>query len=263
MGKQIRAGLQVGVFFLTLLGGMGCASTPDPVKAKELSHTERARMFIEIANGALVEGDPTGALQSLASAEQEDSHLPDLYHSKALAYYGKKMLPEALAAAKRSIEIKPNYSDAHNTYGRLLSESGRMPEAIAQLKIAGADPLYRDSYKAWTNLGLIKYRQGDQSEAETFLSRAIQDSPMKSCVAYQYLGHVKLSQRRFDEAIRNYEMATHKFCAGFGDAQLSLGQAYEQNNQPQLARQTFVEIQKRFPNTKLSEQALVHLRSLP
>src|SRR4051812_40591078 len=83
---------------LTVLGWTilsGCASESG-LQKKTFSKAERARMLVEIANGALLEGDPTGALQNLAHAEQLDSTLPELHHSKAVAYFTKRNLNLAI-----------------------------------------------------------------------------------------------------------------------------------------------------------------------
>ena len=74
-------------WFLILVGivfVIGCGTGMNSEK-RNYSNSEKARMLVEIANGALSEGDSTGALQSLARAEELDDSVPELYHSRALA----------------------------------------------------------------------------------------------------------------------------------------------------------------------------------
>jgi Tfp pilus assembly protein PilF len=261
MGKNVRdyrtpvlALLGMGIIF-------GCA-TGEP-KRKELNRTEKARLLVQVANGALREGDPTGALEALISAEAEDDRLPELHHSKALAYFTKHNLKAALDSASTAVALKRDYSDANNTLGRLLMEAGRYDEAETPLKAAANDAVYRDAFKAWTNLGILKYRLNQPIQSESFFDRAIQESPNQACIAYYYQGHIKLKENRFQEAIQSYDRATRKFCAGFGEAHLALGLAYRQSKKYDLARKKFVEVQKLYPNTKLAEQALNQLKYLP
>lgn len=239
---------------------LGCSSGE---KRKELTKTERARLLVEVANGAIAENDPTGALQSLARAEQEDDSLPELYHSRALAYHQKKDMPQALVAAQKAVKLKSDYSEANNTLGKLLMDVGKVEDAQVYLKRAASDALFRESYKAWTNLGILKYRAGDYLESEVFLKRAIQDSPVLSCIAHYYQGHIEMKNARLSEAIKEYDQATRKSCANFADAHLALGIAYQKNKQYDRARKAFVEIQQRYPNTDLASQALDHLKYLP
>ena len=220
-------------------------------------------MLVDIGNGALLEGDPIGALQSLNQAETQDHQLPELHHSKALAYYARKDLASAVQSAKKAIEIKPNYSDANNTLGKLLLDLGKDQEAMAPLTLAANDPTYRESYKAWTNLGILKFNRGEYVQSEFYFSRAILDSPLQACIAYYYRGQIKTKELKLNDAIQDYTQATKKLCARFGDARLALGTALQKNRQYDDARKTFLEIQKLYPNTKLAEQALDYLKYLP
>ena len=243
--------------------GMGCGTPQTTPQPKEYSKTEKARMLVELANGALAERDATGPLQSLPRGEQLDDSLPELYHSRALAFYMKEDLEAALRAAKQAIEMKSDYADANNTLGKLLMDLGKPTEAEKYLKMAANDVLYREAYKAWTNLGILKYQAGHTDEARKSLSRAIQESPNMACVAYYYRGHVHMKTKQFKAAVEDYTSATKKICANFSDAYLALGLALQQNRQYPSARKVFVEIQRRYPNTKLAEQALDQLRYLP
>lgn len=246
-------------------------------KKGELSHVERSRMYVEVANAALLEGDPTGALEQLIKAEEEDNSLPELHHSKALAYAAKGDAVTALASAKRAVKIKPDYSDANNTYGKLLIDAGRYEEALEPLMRAANDPINREAYKAYTNIGILQYRRGRMSLAREALDKAIQGAPDLACVAYYYRGHVHLKQastasgksrmsphaREVGEAVADYGKASKKYCGNFSEAHLALGIAYEQSRQYQLAREKYLDIQKRYPESKVAEQAMNHLRTLP
>lgn len=232
-------------------------------KKKELSHNELARMYVEIANGALMEGDATGALESLFRAEKEDSSLPELYHSEALAFFMKHDEQTALLKARKAVELKPDYSDANNTLGKLLIDMGKSDEAIEPLTRAANDPIYRSAFKPLTNLGIIYYRRGKYDRADYYMSRAITEAPTAACVAYYYRGHIRLHDSQFQDAVSDYDNAGKKTCAGFADAHLAMGIAYERGKQYDLARKTYLEVENRFPNTKVAEQAMNHLRFLP
>lgn len=243
-----------------------CATSkrsPSGSPRREPTHAERARMLIEIANSALLEGDAVGALENLQRAEKEDAQLPELYHSKALAYYMKRDVPTAIVQARKAVDLKPDYSDANNTLGKLLIDAGQADLAIEPLTTASKDPIYRDAHKPLTNLGIIYYRRGTYDLAEKNFSRAIQESPDGACVAYYYRGHLRLRESRFSDAQNDYDNAGKRSCTGFADARLALGIAYERSKQYELARKTFVDVSNRFPNTKVAEQAMKHLRFLP
>ncbi len=248
------------LLMMITLSIVGCSSLPPQ---KELTHTERASKLLEIANGALAEGDSTGALQTLIKAEQEDATLPEIYHSKALAFFSKHDVTSAIANAQKAVKMKFDYSDANNTLGKLFIETGKYDTAIPYLLNAAQDPLYRDTYKAWTNLGILKYRQGYYQQSKEFLDQAILANPLKSCIAYYYRGHIGLKDLQITTAIENYTQATKKFCTSFGDAYLALGLAYQQNRQYDSARKAFLAIQTLYPNTLLADQAIDYLKYIP
>ncbi len=239
----------------------GCSS--EVVKTREYSKTEKALLYLSVANAALLQGDHTGALQSLVQAEALDNSLPGLFHSKALAYFGKHDLETAIASARRAVELSPNFSEANNTLGSLLISGKHYEEAVSPLMTAAQDPLFRDSYKSWTNLGILKFRLKEFNQAVFYFDRAILDAPQRACGAYYYRGQVSQQDQKLNEAIADYQLATKKSCAGFGEAALALGLAYEKKRDYSQARKVFLEIHQRFPNTSLEERAMNQLRYLP
>jgi Tfp pilus assembly protein PilF len=210
-----------------------------------------------------VEGDPTAALQSIARAEKEDQDLPELHHTKALAFYAKKELELAAQSGLKAVQLKPDFSDAKNTLGKIYLDLGKWDLAFLVLSEAANDTLYSDAYKAWTNLGILKYRKNEYVESSQYFSKAVQYSPLQSCIAHYYLGHISMKEARMEDAIREYGLSTKKFCGSFGDGLVALGVAYQKNQQYSEARKTFIEVQKRFPKTGWAEKALERLKFLP
>lgn len=252
-------------FFLvvTFLALAGCSSASKKDEKKELSPTEKARIFIGMANGALVEGDATGALGHLHEAARFDSELPELHHSRALAYFYKKDLQTALEAAQTAVELKPDYSDALNTYGKILMDVGRPREAIAPLTKAARNPLYRNAYKAQSNLGILYYRQGKYDLARKTLAKATRMAPQSSCVAHFYLGNIAIKKRQFKKGVRHLDKATRNQCGQFDQAHYALGVAYVQTKQYELAKKKFLEVQSLFPDSPMAEKSMAKLRILP
>lgn len=240
----------------------GCA-TESPSLHKEVSHKERAALLLNVANGALVEGDPTGALQTLMQAEYENPDMPEIHHSKALAYFAKNDLQDALKEAKIAVKLAPNFPDANNTLGKILVDLGRYDEAAAPLTMAANNQLYRESFKSWTNLGILHYRKGEFAKAQQDFGKAVDNSRERACIAHYYLGHLQLRTGNYGEAMKDYSEATQKACGGFADAHLAIAITYERTKRYDLARRGFVEIEQRFPNTKAADQAVQHLKKMP
>jgi Tfp pilus assembly protein PilF len=236
-----------------------CASN----KPSPLSKEDRAELYLSLAIGALQEGDSTGALQSVLTAEQNGLKSAELFHTKALAYYFKRDLENALVSAKKTIEVEPKFSQAHNTLGKILMDLGKADQAIPYFSFAAKDPLNREAYKARTSLGIVYYRMAKFTESLEQLDVAIREEPRDSCLAYYYRGHLRIKNTVASSAILDYKNATKPQCGPFEDAHFALGLAYENNRQIDLAKQKFLEIQKLYPGTKSAQQSMLRLRNLP
>jgi Tfp pilus assembly protein PilF len=249
--------------FAVLLSGflvVACAtSRPKP----KVSPEEHARLLLNVANAALIENDPSEAMEALAQAEAVDPDLPEIYHTRGLAYYNRGDIPAALEQVKKAVKMSPEYIDANNSLGKILTDLGRYDEAVAPLQKAAHAPFYRETYKPLTNLGILYYRKGDNGKASDFFTKAVESGGDHACIAYYYKGHLELRDGHFSEAIKDYTNATKRWCAGFADAHLAIAITYERTKQYALARRTFVEVQQRYPNSKAADQAIDHLRELP
>ncbi len=246
-----------------LVGGLLASCAGAEVSKKEYTASEKAIMLLKIANGALLEGDPTGALENAIAAERFDSSLAEIYHTKSLAFFAKRDLESAIHEVQHALELRPQFSEASNTLGKLLVDAGRWQAAVAPLTLAAKDPLFRDAYKAYTNLGILKFKQRQFMEAETYFNQAINASSQRSCVARYYRGQLAAQDSRMREAISDFLKATQKNCSKFADAHLALGQSYQKTKQYDLARKTFLEMQSLYPNSTWAEQALNDLKLLP
>ena len=246
-------------FTFAVIVGVGCAAN----RPRHVTEQERAQMLVELGNASLEEGDPTGALEALFQAEKAAPDMPEIYHSEALAFEAKHDLPTALTKVQHALSLKPDYSAANTTIGMILIDLGRGAEAVPYLQRATVDPLNRETFKALTGLGIISYRSQQYAKAAENFDLAIQANPVASCIAYYYRGHLELQNRHFTDAIRDYQAATQKICGSFSAAHLAIGIAYEDTKQYQLARRKYLEIEQKFPNSKIADQAVERLRYLP
>ncbi|NDD92765.1 hypothetical protein EBZ37_11840 [bacterium] len=237
---------------------VGCAS----MGGSKNSQAE-AQKWVGLAEASLGDNDPSGALQELLKAEEISSDLPSLHHARALAYLAKSDLSLARDSARRAYELAPKDGPIATTYGKILIDLNRYAEAEAVLLPAARDPLYRESYRPRTNLGILNLRRGDYSAARFHLDRAIQDSPEQACVAYHFRGQLGVKQGRLKDAIRDLERSTQRLCAGYGEAEVSLGSALISDRQYDRARKKFLEINDRFPGTAWADAAMERLRGLP
>jgi type IV pilus assembly protein PilF len=237
-----------------------CSSGP---QLKKASPEERAALYVNAAYTALNSGDPMIALEDLAQAQTLNPKMPEIYHTRALVYVVRENIPGAIEETQKALELKPDYSAANTTLGKLYLDEGRFSEAIIYLERATKDPLYQDVAKPLTNLGILYYRTMKYEKSRKYLDQAIASEPKSACVAYYYRGHLHLQKGEYSQAVQDYREATRRFCTDFAEAHLALGIAYERSKQYKQARKVYLDIQDRFSQTAVADQAKGHLSSLP
>ncbi len=251
--------LAIGSAFI-LVTLHACSSGP---KVQEVSKEEKANIMVDAARAALSENDPTSALIHLNEAEKYDGKSREVAFVRALAFYKKSDLSNALTSARQAVALNPTNSAGNNLLGKILLDQGQLSDAEKYLQKAARDPLNPESYLAKTNLGILYYRSSKWVQSETQFNSAISDNAQMACVAYYYRGHLKLKKEKFQSAISDYDLASKNYCGNFPEAHLALGIAFTKSKRYDLARRKFLEIKEMFPESKIVERAMNELRELP
>lgn len=246
-----------------LLGLVLLASCATTQEKKPLTSHEKAVLFLQSGNAALSEGDIVGALQALQTAEDFDPTIPEIYLTRAVALSNKGDLVLSVESAKRALELDPKNSAANNTLGGLLLDQGRYKEAEPYLLKAENDILFREAFKAATNLGNLHYSLGNNKEARLHYDRAIRERPDVACQAYYGRGNLSVKEGNLKLAIQDFDRSIKKSCAKFGEGHLALGMAYARNKEYDRAKRKFLEIKQVFADTRFADRAMEQLRYLP
>jgi tetratricopeptide (TPR) repeat protein len=115
-----------------------------------------------------------------------------------------KRYDEAEVAYRKAIEIDPNYATAHNNLGTIFDDLKRYDEAeVAYRKAIEIDPNYA---LAHYNLGVILNDLKRYDEAEAAYRKSIEIDP-KYTIAHNNLGNTLRSLKRYDEAEVAYRKA--------------------------------------------------------
>ncbi len=256
VGQLIRMVWVAGALVITL---GACASKKPALDSDEV----RARKYVEIASGSFSEGDNAGAFRALNEAEKIDPKLPEIHHIRGIILISRGELAQAKLSVERAIQLKPEYSAARNTLGKILLNDGKFMEAEIQLRLAADDRTFSEGYMAHTNLGILYYKTKKFTKAMVALSQAINDRPNMGCVARYYRGHVHLREGRIGDAIRDYDAATKRFCANFAEAYYALGVAQIRGKKFDSARKTLLDVVSRYQDKPIAKMAIDQLRYIP
>lgn len=122
-----------------------------------------------------------------------------------ISLYARLGMPgKAEAAYRKAIAAEPNNAGAHYNFGVLCAQTERFEEAGRAFEAAvAADPNNAD---ALDSLGAIVERSGAWDRAAALYRRALAANPSLRLARY-HLGRIYANQRRYPEAIREFEQA--------------------------------------------------------
>lgn len=145
------------------------------------------------------------ALAAARKAIELDDSLAEAHTALANALGADFQFAASEIEFKRAFAMNPNYASAHQWYGELLQSLGRFDEAIAELRRAHElDPL---SMIINVVLASTYYSAGRMDEATQQLARAIELDPSFT-VSYWLRGQIDESRGQFAEAIADYKKAS-------------------------------------------------------
>jgi type IV pilus assembly protein PilF len=157
----------VGVVACTLIViSTGCVSS-----AKRKND---AVLHLRVGTGYLSQGNYPSALRELLIAEDLDPSNEIVQNNLGLVYFFRGHFQLSEQHLKRSVELKPSFSEGRNNHARVLIELMQFDQAIAELGTVLADLTYEEPAKAWVNLGIAYYRKGDFPKARDEFLKAVQ-----------------------------------------------------------------------------------------
>jgi len=137
--------------------------------------------------------------------EREDLKRATEIWQEAYGYQMNGELERAIEGYQRSLEVHPT-AEAHTFLGWTLSFQGRLEEATREcLRAIEVDPEFGNPYN---DIGVYLMQQGKLSEAVPWLEKAKQARRYEPRqFPFMNLGRIYLQQRRWWEALREFEGA--------------------------------------------------------
>lgn len=195
MGWGVRiAKLAVGAFGALLIA---CAAPTSDMK-KEAS----ARMQMGVTY--LGQRNLPAAMRELTRAAELDPENPEIDMTLGLAYQARGDLTKAEEYLRNAIRKNPDYAEAHNNLGNLLSLQGKGEEAIREYEKAVSNVLYPTPEYGYYNLGREYARRKDLPQATVMYQRAIALNPTFA-EAYRGLSMVQSEKGQWKEAVQTLE----------------------------------------------------------
>lgn len=190
----------VGMVLLAIIVSTGCAGQ-SAVDNERIAESKR-----NIGEAYMRQGDYTSALRELLEAEKMNPEDAFTQHDLGLCYREKKLMADALAHLNKAITLKPGYTPARNSLGRVYLEIGQVDKAIAIFKEITKDALYATPHFPLANLGLAYYQKRDYATALHYYHEALKLEP-NFVFALHGLGTTYLAMKKARLAIAYLEKA--------------------------------------------------------
>jgi len=189
-------------------------------------------------------------MKELRIALQLQPRSAKLHHDIALIYFQFQKYNKAVKHLKKSLELKPDFTQARVNLGRYLIEINKITQAIRQLKIAQKDLTYRYAENIHTNLGLAYYKRGqfDMAQQQFNVARKMNN---QDCTTALYHGQSLYFLRKFNRAITIFEQ-TKTWCEPSNSSPC---------DQSQMDKAYFWTA-RTYHNMHQKQQAISHLKTL-
>jgi type IV pilus biogenesis/stability protein PilW len=236
-----------------LLLAAGCAGV-SPAQKKEAS----ARM--EMGVTYLQQRNLPAAMRELSKASELDPGNPEVDMMLGLAYQSRGDLGKAEEYLRIAIEKKPDYAEAHNNLGNLMSQLGRGEEAIREYEKAASNVLYPTPEYAYYNMGREYYLRNELDKAEEKYGKAIALNP-SFLDAYRGLAIVQGKQEKWEDVVKTLE-AEVKAAPTHALGWMDLGNAYLKLRRHRDAVAAFRNVLLHSTDADLRKQATNYLNLL-
>ena len=171
---------------IALLGMLlgACAGTgPNPPaddlrNSSDLSELQRrAQIRLQLAVGYYGQGQLATALDEIKQSLQIDPNFADAHSVRALIHMDMGDAQLAEESFQRAMKLAPGNPDFANNYGWFLCENGRERDSLAYFDTALKSRAYTSPAKALNNAGVCSMRLGDMAAAERYFNQAFQADP--------------------------------------------------------------------------------------
>ncbi len=197
------------------------------------------------------------ALAAARKAIELDDSLAEAHTALANALGADFQFAASEAEFKRVFAMNPNYASAHQWYGECLQSLGRFDEAIAEARRAhDLDPL---SMIINVVLASTYYSAGRMDEATEQLARAIELDPTFT-VSYWLRAQINESRGQFAEAVADYKKA--EFSASPEGIQALIACVYARSGKTAEAQKILKWLTERSQQTFIPSYPIAQLQAM-
>lgn len=135
-----------------------------------------SKLNVELGVGYMKRGQYKVAKEKLEKAIEQNPENIEAFTTLALLMSKLNEKEKAEEYYLEAIDLQPNNTWLHNSYGVFLCGVGKIEDAMAEFKFAYEDPFYETAYLARSNAGSCLVQNGDYITSEALLRSALQSN---------------------------------------------------------------------------------------
>ena len=189
-----------------------------------------ATAHLMFAHHRVCSGDLEGGQMELDEAERLDPLSPLVSDHQAILFLYSDRLDDAVAAAKRTLTLDPNYNYLEPTLARVYREQGKLEDALALYLKA-----QQGTHEPNAGLAIAYARLGRITEAQRMLQQLI-DKANRGYVAGEQIACVFVALDNHDEAFRWLNRAVDEHSGNIITIHRELRPLYSDSRFPLLLR---------------------------
>lgn len=240
-------------FLALVLVLAGVATTLGCSHGASRKERKSAEIHHDLGVEALRAGRVQEALKEFEAALAIDEGLADAQRGLGIVLdHGFGRTADAERAYRRALEIRPDFSEAHNDLAGLLARGGRLDEAITHFDAALANMMYAEPWVARCNKGQALYRAGRRDEGMAEMKQCVAANP-RFCAGYREIGRIHLDEGHAKEALEVLQTYA-RHCDGAADAHWLVGLAQMKSGDAASARAAFERCEQLGAGTSVGEE---------
>ena len=225
---------------------MGCKHVPTE------QERQGAEIHYELGLHAQNMGNMPEAYKELQKSLELDPDYPEAHNAIAVLLHLAFNRPEeAIPHYKKALEVRPNFSEAKTNLANVYLAQSRYDEAIKLYEESLNDMLYPTPFIAQGNLGWALYKKGDRERGVKSIRAAVTTNP-GFCLGYKNLGIIFDEAGDLSESCRSFSNY-REACPEEADAYLREGACQVKQGKLQEAKQSFASCEAKAKHRMLKD----------
>ncbi len=229
--------------------------------AKDPKSNQQALIYYTQGTKDMLDQNYTDALKNLQKANDLKPNDTETLNNLAMTYYFKGRTALAIKHLRLALDADSKNSDARNNLATIYMNLGKYSHAKKEFNTVINDLVYKKTFRAYYNLGVMSYKQKNISGALRYFKKAIGHRD-DYCPAHFQLATIYQSKSLYKKALNHYKKSIQNNCGTNALPYFELAKLYMSMGDKIRAQEYFQVVMQKFPEKPISKRAAKLSKSL-